>query len=70
MQRMEQKANNKQRAHVKYYMHQNNWNEIGACPFCSECGTELYDEDQKYCHECGARLSGKVELAKINMYVE
>lgn len=40
-------------------------------PYCSECMEELYDEEQKYCQNCGARLSGEIEIGNnMTLYID
>ena len=56
--------------HVKYRLIGNRWNgNVSAEPFCSVCDHELFDENQKFCDECGARLSGEIEDAIVYLYV-
>lgn len=40
------------------------WVKINNWYYCSECGSEMFftgtfDEDQRYCYSCGAKMDGK-----------
>lgn len=40
------------------------WVKINHWYYCSECGSEMlftgtFDEDQRYCYSCGAKMDGK-----------